>query len=174
MGGMRVAAHGLDLLVGSVEAVRAAGWDLRVICVSRPGEEPPHPPSWMRVERGSAPQIHALLPDIVASIQPRRRTPYNDLAVPIKVMEYLSYGRPLVVTDCTEQASIVREADCGIVADDSVDGLAAGLTRLLSADDATRERWSANAHLAAERHSWTGRAARIVDLLAGRPVPGEA
>jgi glycosyltransferase involved in cell wall biosynthesis len=171
VGVMRVPAHGLDLLVRSVEAVRARGRDLRVICVARPGEEPADPPAWMRVERGSGPEIRALLPDVVASVQPRLRTPYNDLAVPIKVMEYLSYGRPLVVTDCTEQARIVRDADCGIVVDDTVSGLAAGLEQLLEAGHAERERWSLNAHRAAERHSWTKRATKIVELLAGRADP---
>ena len=171
VGGMRVPAHGLDLLVRSVEAVRARGRDLRVICVSRPGEGPPDPPEWMRVEHGSGPEITALLPEVVATVQPRLRTPYNDLAVPIKVMEYLSYGRPLVVTDCTEQARIVREADCGMVVDDSVDGLATGIGQVLEADRATRERWSSNARMAAERHSWTERATDIVTLLAGRADP---
>jgi glycosyltransferase involved in cell wall biosynthesis len=172
VGGLRVPAHGLDLLVGAVEAVRAGGRDLRVICVSRPGEEPAAPPPWMRVERGSGRQIVALLPDVVATVQPRRRTPYNDLAVPIKVMEYLSYGRPLLVTDCSEQAAIVRDADCGIVVADSVGGLAAGIEDLLVADDATRARWSANARRAALRHSWQRRAARIADLLMGRSDDG--
>lgn len=167
VGGLRLPAHGRDLLEGSVAAVRAAGHDLRVICVSRPGEEPADPPPWMRIERGSGAEIAALLPDVVGSVQPRRRTPYNDLAVPIKVMEYLSYGRPLVVTDCAEQASIVRDAECGIIVDDSVDAMAAGLVQLLEADGATRERWSANARLAAERHSWARLAARIADLLVG-------
>ena len=167
VGGMRLPAHGLDLLEGSVAAVRAAGHDLRVICVSRPGEEPPDPPSWMRIEHGSRAEIAALLPDVVLTVQPRRRTPYNDLAVPIKVMEYLSYGRPLVVTDCAEQASIVTDADCGIVVDDTVDAMAAGLTHVLEADRATRERWSANARDAAERHSWGRLAERIAGLLVG-------
>jgi glycosyltransferase involved in cell wall biosynthesis len=123
----------------------------------------------MRVEHGSGSEIVGLLPEVVATIQPRRRTPYNDLAVPIKVMDYLSYGRPLVVTDCAEQAAIVRDADCGIVVDDSVDGMAAGLEQLLGADHATRERWSANARGAAERHAWAHLAAKIVELLTGRP-----
>jgi len=169
VGGMRFPVHGLDLLVRAVEAVRAGGRDVRVICVSRPGEEPADPPAWMRVERGSGPEITALLPEVVASVQPRRRTPYNDLAVPIKVMEYLSYGRPLIVTDCTEQAAIVRDADCGIVVDDSVESLAAGLTEMLTAADTTRDRWSANARMAAERHSWASRAATIAGLLGSAP-----
>ena len=167
VGGMQYAAHGLDLLVGAVERVRAEGHDLRVICFSRPGEEPPPPrPDWMRVERGSGPAVRALLPDVIATIQPRLRTPYNDLAVPIKVMEYLSYGRPLVVTDCIEQARIVFRANAGIVVEDTVESMAAGLIRLLSADAATLERWSENAAAAAADASWGRRAERILGVLA--------
>lgn len=166
VGGMRHAVHGFDLLVGAVERVRSEGHDVRVICVSRPGEEPPVPhPDWLRVERGAAPEIHALLPDVIATIQPRRCSPYNDLAVPIKVMDYLSYGRPLIVTDCTEQARIVREADAGIVVDDEVGALADGLRGVLTAPRDHVERWSANASAAAARASWAARAAGILDAL---------
>jgi glycosyltransferase involved in cell wall biosynthesis len=166
VGGMRYPVHGLDLLVGAVEAVRAEGHDLRVICVSRPGEEPPEPrPDWLSVERGAGAEIHALLPRVLATIQPRHRSPYNDLAVPIKVMEYLSYGRPMIVTDCTEQARIVREADAGIVVADDVAALADGLRRLATASPAELARWSTNATAAAEAASWANRAAAILALL---------
>ena len=168
VGGMRVRAHGLDLLVGAVERVRGEGHEIELICVSRPGEEPPEPrPAWLRVERASGSDIHRLLPGVLATVQPRLRTPYNDLAVPIKVMEYLSYGRPLVVTDATEQARIVREADAGLVTTDDVDGFADGLRRLLSADSDELDRWSSNAAEAARRASWASRAAHIAGLLTG-------
>ena len=52
---------------------------------------------------------------------PRAPGAYNDLAIPIKLMEYLAYGRPLLVTDRTETARIVRAADAGIVVGDSPD-----------------------------------------------------
>ena len=169
VGGMRHQVHGLGLLIGAVERVRAAAYDVEVICVSRPGEEPPEPgPAWMRVERGAADEIRALLPQVVATIQPRHCSPYNDLAVPVKVMEYLAYGRPLIVTDCTEQAAIVRGADAGIVAADNPGALAEAITAVLTADDAQRQRWSANAHAAAREHSWGERAERILATLAAR------
>ncbi len=167
VGSMQYAVHGLDLLVGAVERVRASGHDLRVVCVSRPGEEPPEPrPSWLRVERGAAAKIHSLLPGTLATVQPRHCSPYNDLAVPIKVMEYLSYGRPVVATSCHEQARIIRDADAGLVVDDSVDGLAAGLERLVAASGEEIDRWSANAAAAAAASSWAALAGRIVAELA--------
>jgi glycosyltransferase involved in cell wall biosynthesis len=171
VGGMRYPVHGLDLLVDAVERARASGHDLDVICVSRPGEEPPEPrPSWLRVERGGPDEIIALLPGVLATIQPRHRSPYNDLAVPIKVMEYLAYGRPLLVTDCLEQARIVRDADAGIVVADDPRSMADGLARLATAPGEALDRWSSNATAAARANSWSRRAERIVDLLLGSGV----
>jgi len=167
VGPMRYAVHGLDLLIGAVEQVRATGIDVNVICVSRPGEEPAEPrPAWLRVEHASGSGIHDLLPEVLACITPRRRSPYNDLAVPIKVMEYLSYGRPLLVTDCTEQARIVRDADCGLVAADTIDAFAAGITELCTAPTERLERWAANAGAAAAERSWANLARTIVARLA--------
>lgn len=167
VGAMRYPVHGLDLLLDAVQLVRGAGDEVELICVSRPGEEPAEPrPAWIRVERASGDGIRALLPDVIATVQPRLRSPYNDLAVPIKVMEYLSYGRPLIVTDCTEQARIVREADAGVVVTDDAEALAEGIRRVVRADDALLERWSTNAADAAARSSWTVRARNILDLLA--------
>ena len=167
VGGLRHPVHGLDLLIAAVERVRDAGHDVRVICVSRPGEEPPLPrPPWMVVERGAAEKIVALLPQVLATVQPYRRSPYNDLAVPIKVMDYLAYGRPLIVTDCTEQAAIVRDAGAGLVADDEPDALAAAIERVVTASETERERWSAAAHAGARANSWAGRADRILATLA--------
>ena len=166
VGGMRHAAHGLELLVGAVERVRSAGHDIEVVCVSRPGEEPPLPrPGWMRVERAEGEAIHRLLPEVLATIQPRVCTPYNDLAVPIKVMEYLSYGRPLIVTDCAEQARIVRDANAGVVADDRHDALAEAILRVVTAEPAQLDAWSASAAAAARAAAWSARADRILDLL---------
>ena len=109
----------------------------------------------------------ALLPGVLATIQPRHRSPYNDIAVPIKVMEYLAYGRPLLATDCVEQARIVREADAGIVVADTVDALADGLRRLATATPEELDRWSAKATDAARASSWEHRARQIVDVIMG-------
>ena len=167
VGGMRYPAHGLDLMVRAVERVRAAGHDIDVVSVSRPGEEPQPPrPDWLRVERAEGEEIHRLLPDVIATIQPRVRTPYNDLTVPIKVMEYLSYARPAIVTDCTEQARIVRDADAGVVAEDRPEALADAILRVVTADAAQLDAWSTNAAAAARGATWAMRADRIVDLLA--------
>jgi glycosyltransferase involved in cell wall biosynthesis len=116
------------------------------------------------VQGGDA-EIIAVLPRVLATVTPRLRTPYNDLAVPIKVMEYLGYARPIVATDTIETAAIIRGADCGIVVPDTAQGLADGIVTLASAPAAQVVRWGEAARHAAAANSWDSRAGAILDLL---------
>jgi glycosyltransferase involved in cell wall biosynthesis len=102
---------------------------------------------------------------VLATITPRRKTPYNDLAVPIKVMEYLGYRRPLIVTDTTETAEVVRGAGCGVVVPDTVQGLADGIAAVAEAPADQLLRWGEAARTAAVANSWDVRATRILELL---------
>lgn len=170
VGGVRWSALGGDLLLRAVERARAAGNDVRLTCVCRPGDEPTERPSWLDIAHTSRDGIHALLDDTFATVIARRRGAYNDLAVPIKVMEYLSYGRPLLVTDCTETARIVRDARAGLVVADTAEALAEGIGRLFAAPAAELDALSEAARVAAERNSWDARARQVLDLLT---PPGE-
>ena len=137
-----------------------------VTIVSRPGQEPPPPhPAWLRIERAEGDEITRLLPDVLATVIPRPRSPYNDLALPIKLYDYLAYGRPLLVTDCEEQARVVREVDAGIVMGDEVPAMADAIGRIAAAPAGKLDAWSANAHAAARSASWSVRAATIVGTL---------
>ena len=49
------------------------------------------------------------------------RTFYRDFAVPIKIFEYMSYLKPILVTDCIETARIVKDNQIGWVVADDVD-----------------------------------------------------
>lgn len=166
VGGLRYPAHGGAILLEAMKIARARSSKLMLICVSRPGEEAPGPqPAWLRVVRAEGREIDALLPEVRASITPRRKTAYNDLAVPIKVMEYLGYERPLIVTDTTETAAIVRAAGCGIVVPDTVEGLADGILAVANAPAEQLMRWGDAARSAAATNSWDARASRILELL---------
>ncbi len=166
VGDARLAAHGADRLIAAMEIARTRGADLELDVVSRPGQDPGAPrPSWVRVHRAEGTGIHALLPNVVATVIPRPRTRYNDLALPIKLFDYLAYGRPLIVTDCTEQARIVAEADAGIVTGDDPSDIADGIVRVASAPPERTAQWSSGATAAARAASWEDRARRIVNVL---------
>jgi glycosyltransferase involved in cell wall biosynthesis len=166
VGALRSPALGGELLLEAVARARASGHEVELTLVCRPSERPTGTqPSWLHTREASGDEILALLPDARASVIPRRETPYNDLAIPVKLMEYLSYGRPLLVTDCTEQARIVREAGCGLVVNDDVDGFAAGISQLFDASEAQLDAWSAAAAGAARANSWHARAEQVLEIL---------
>ena len=166
VGGLRYDAHGGPILMQAMEQARATDAALELICVSRRGEEPPgHLPEWVRLVRAQGREIDELLPSVLATITPRRKTPYNDLAVPIKVMEYLGYGRPLIVTDTIETAAIVRGARCGLVVPDTAAGLADGIITMAHAPAERVTRWGEAARAAAIANSWDSRASRVLELL---------
>ena len=166
VGDARLPVHGADRLVAAVELAREHGAAVELTVVARQGQDPPRPhPSWLHLLRAEGTGIHDLLPNVMATVIPRPRTPYNDVALAIKLFDYLSYGRPVLVTDCTEQARIIREADAGIVVGDSVEAIADGVARLAVASSEQVEGWSAHAHEAARRQSWASRARQVVDVL---------
>ena len=170
VGSLAHGASGGDLLLDAMELARERAGDLRLICVAPPGQAPREPhPEWLELARGGDDEILRLLPRVLATVTPRLRTPYNDLAVPIKVLEYLGYGRPLVVTDATETAAIVEAAGCGVIVPATAEGLADGIVAVAGAPAEQVTRWGAAARRAAEEQSWDHRVQQILDLLEVTP-----
>lgn len=175
VGDLRIPAQGGATLLAAVELARESGVDVELTCVTRPGGEPPLPhPAWLRIERAASEEIPRLLPGIVATVIPRGPGAYNDLAIPIKLMEYLAYGRPVLTTGRTEAAAIVRQADAGIVVEDGAPALADGIGRVVRATDAERDAWEQGALAAATRHSWAATADTVLRSLRLSGAPGEA
>jgi hypothetical protein len=150
----------------AVQHVRDAGIEIELDVVTRAGGEPPPPhPAWLHLHHAEGSAIHALLPRVAATVIPRPRSPYNDLALPIKLFDYLSYGRPLLVTDCLEQARVVADGDAGVVTADDPAAMAATIATIHRAPGDQLADWAANARRLAGEASWAERAARIVSVL---------
>lgn len=98
------------------------------------------------------------------------KTFYRDFAVPIKIFEYISYLKPILVTDCTETAKIVREEQVGWVTRDDADSVAEKLEALCSHPEeilAVRGRMEA----ARQENLWSSRAEKVLrDLDGVRPA----
>jgi len=170
VGALKHAASGGTTLVNAMEIARRSVPDLRLIAISRPGEGLPQPhPQWLDPRHAEGTQIDGLLADVLATVIPRPRTPYNDLAIPIKLMDYLGYARPMVVTDAAETARIVSEARSGIVTGDDPEALAAGIVAVAAAEPAAIEAWGSAAGEAARANGWDLRAQQVLDLLGIQP-----
>jgi hypothetical protein len=172
IGGLRVAAHGGQILLDGIALARERGHMVELLCVSRPGDQPPGTlPEWVHVMHLEGPAIDRLLPEVLATVTPYRRTPYNDLAMPVKVPEYAGFARPMIVTDITETARIVRDNACGVVVEDTAEGIAEGIAQIVTADPKTLAEWGRAARAWAEANTWDVRAARVLELL---DVPADA
>jgi glycosyltransferase involved in cell wall biosynthesis len=170
VGGLAHGASGSDLLLDAMELARERVHDLRLICVVPEGQRPREPHSaWLELVRGGDQEIVGLLPRVLATVTPRLRTPYNDLAVPIKVVEYLGYGRPMIVTDAAETAAIVEAAGSGVVVPGTTEGLANGIVSVVEASAVQLHRWGDAARTEAAARSWDIRAAEILELLGVKP-----
>ena len=81
--------------------------------------------AWLKVAHASGDDElakHYAQADVAILAAPR--TPYRDFAVPIKVFEYLSYLKPMLVTNCTETARIVSDNGIGWVVEDDCGAIA--------------------------------------------------
>ncbi len=161
--------YGTDLLLEAMDRVVAALPDARCTIVGRPAELPFieswRGRTWLDVQQATADQLPPLLAQSTVCVVPLRREPYNNLAIAVKLLEYMSVARPIIVTDCDAQAAFVREHGCGLVVPDAVEGLADGLLRVLS-----DRRWAEQMGLAGyraiqERHSWQHRADTLLAAL---------
>ena len=90
---------------------------------------------------------------------------YWDIAVPVKLYEYLSYGRPVIATRGTEAGRIVEAAGAGWVIDHDEDLLVALLTELRGRPEEVEARAEA-ARRAAARSTWADRARTVARTLA--------
>jgi glycosyltransferase involved in cell wall biosynthesis len=162
---------GSDLLLSAMEQVVAQYPKARCHFISSIIEgnilakHPAYHAPWLTVEQRASDELAAVMISATLAIIPARVNPYNDLRMPIKLFDYMSFGRPVVVTRCRDMAALVNELEVGLVVDDTVDGLAQGIIRLLKdCDLATR--LSQNGYRASQTaQAWPHRAGQLLQMI---------
>jgi glycosyltransferase involved in cell wall biosynthesis len=162
-------ADGGDLLLSAMESVTAHRADARCYFITtHEGTIARHPARhahWLTVATKTMEELALLMRRATLVVIPRRRTPYNDLAMPVKLFDYMSFGRPLVITACRDTAALVQALESGLVVDDTVEALAQGIIRLIE-DPELAARLGRNAYQAIQNaHSWTHRAQRLMHMI---------
>jgi glycosyltransferase involved in cell wall biosynthesis len=161
--------YGSDLLLSAMEQVVARYPTARCHFVTRNDEaivnhSARHAP-WLTVESRKFDELPAVMAAATVAVIPLRINSYNDLAVPVKLFDYMAFGRPLVTTGCRDTAALVNELKAGLVVDDTVDALTQGIIRLLEDPDLAN-RLGQNGYRAIQTaHSWSHRAARLLQIV---------
>ena len=158
-------AHdGVDRLVAAMTAVHDRRPDARLVLVMRPNEALglSFPPFVTRISASGQDLSSWLWSSQLAAI-PRVNTAYHQLAMPVKLFDYLGHGLPVLTTGPSEAASLVKAASVGWVTDDRVDAMAQGLLRAL--DEPIGGRMSSLSAFARE-NTWDARARTVLTAFA--------
>ena len=109
--------------------------------------------------------IPRILANSYATVIPHPIIPHNDFAMPVKLFDYMSSGRPIIATNCAAQAKFIKENDIGIITDDNPESLAEGILKLLD-NRALTVRYGENALLSLKnKHSWDHRAKELIRIM---------
>lgn len=112
-----------------------------------------------------ATEVPAALAEAAVGWIPFQRTPNNVRTIPLKLLEYMAAGKPVVASDFGFIAAIVRGAGCGLLvpaADAEAHALA--LARLLTHPDEARAMGERGRTAVVERYSWEAESARLLAL----------
>ena len=177
--------RGIELLVEAARGLRAELPDLRLFLWLAAGS--PEGEAYVAelraacgdaawIEIGAAPyeRLADELGRATVLVVPHPANAYFDVAVPVKLLDSMASGRPVVITPRTETRRIVEACEAGLVAGgDSADDLAEAI-RILLLDGALAARLGANGRAAAERtYDWRVIASSVAEGVLER-VPGGA
>jgi glycosyltransferase involved in cell wall biosynthesis len=100
-------------------------------------------------------------------IVPIKKDIYNDFAVAVKMFEYLSFGLPIVATNCNAQKDLVEEGQFGAIVEDHTDSILNGLK--IMTDENVRMKYKENAIKSLKQHHlWLHRAEKVFNTLIDR------
>ena len=94
--------------------------------------------------------------------------PRYEKAVPIKVFEYMACGLPVVASNFSEIAKVVKEADCGILVDPTnIDEIAKAITYLLEHSEEAKRMGDNGRRAVEEKYNWERMEEKLLKLYEG-------
>jgi glycosyltransferase involved in cell wall biosynthesis len=95
---------------------------------------------------------------------PRLKSEYNNFSVPVKLVEYLSNGLPVVATDCEAQKEFIESGNYGVVCDDQKDELIHAIETVAAECQTYRQNIQ---DTFMEKNSWLARVRAVKKTLVG-------
>ncbi|WP_053960127.1 glycosyltransferase [Sulfobacillus thermosulfidooxidans] len=163
---------GVDLLIKAVHKLHQSMPDVHLALVMRRAEWPKlSPVSYITLVEAHGQGLEYWYARASVAVIPRRDTAYTRLAWPVKLMDYLSHGLGVIVTDQSEAARFVERYQVGQMSQPDSESLAKTLESCLRSPQLL-DLYAHNARRVIEQeHSWDHRAQTLVaDLLAKKSL----
>ena len=173
--------YGLEILLQALDLVnRKVALNLELVC--RQDEFMRQGPTfakydgaeWLHVYHLTGKDLDQVYRRSNIAVIPLLKNMYNDLAMPVKLFEHLSYGLPIVATSCTEMANFISRNKVGLIAEDNAFSLADRILQLVE-DKALYDQLRRNVRQTLENGNlWTDRARFVAEQLAALDKRGQA
>jgi len=162
--------YGSDLFLTALEQVVSKIPDTQAHFITNNDhyltDHPSRNAPWLKVEAKTFHELPQVMQDATITVIPLRSNPYNDLALPVKLFDYMSFGRPTITTDCKETTRFILNEKCGLVVSGHADALADGIIQLLQDREQARQMGQKAYEAIQSSHAWEHRAERILQIAA--------
>ncbi|MEH7235742.1 glycosyltransferase [Bacillus sp. JJ1562] len=119
---------------------------------------------WLHIHHAHGEALLPIYKEADFGIVTLKRGTYNDFAVPVKLFEYLSFGLPVLATDCTALQKIVEQDNIGLIVKDNSNSIHDGLQEMLDSNKRNKLKENSISALK-EKHLWLQRAKDIQNEL---------
>jgi len=160
-------ADGYDTLIEAMSLVRERCPEAKLLAVGRISPERQAAlPDYVQARQAGRDDLVELLRDARVCVIPRPIMEYTSFVLPIKLWDYLSYGKPIVATAAIETVHLLESSGAAIFTPDTPAGLADGIVRMLSEDGLAEScATAARAFAVAPQNTWAARAGTVLESL---------
>lgn len=116
---------------------------------------------WLTVYHASGEELINIYAKGNVAIIPRKIDLYMNFAMPIKLLEYVTFEMPIISTNCTEVANFINSNNIGLVCEDNVESIA---TVLENITEEQLKLYNDNIIKAKKNNTWEKRVDKILEL----------
>lgn len=130
--------YGSKIVLEAFKELNESGKQCNLILVCREGEKKyfedyfKYQKNWLEITTASGDDLKNFYQKSSWGIVMLKKNPYNDKAIPVKLFEYLSYGLPIIASNCFELAEFVEKNKIGLIFDDNKDSFKEVLKKVLN------------------------------------------
>ncbi len=107
--------------------------------------------------------IPKLMEEVYLCVATYKSDDYQSITLGLKIFDYMSYKKPILVTNCPGPKKIIEETKSGIVVNDTIESIAKGIIYMIENRDKGKK-MAQNAYDAIKtKHSWEARAKQILN-----------
>lgn len=170
VGGINNPDYGLPLLLDALQVANEESILCQLTIVCRPNEYEQLPAAekqrltaqGVNILHISGKELDDLYQEMDFAFIPRKKSTYNNFSVPVKLVEYLTNGLPVVATHCEAQADMIESDLFGLICQDEAYSMAESIREMAVCHPHFRQNIIESFF---EKHSWEARVEQVKQSL---------